>query len=780
MSIYDLLPKLKRVKQSGDKWLACCPAHNDRNPSLAVSEGKDGRVLLHCHAGCKYEAIVSALGLQPSDLGGAVQQKEDVKTGPRLAETYDYVNEQDELVFQVVRYEPKSFRQRRPDGNGGWKWNTKGIEKPLYRLPDVLRAKQANQIIFFVEGEKDVNALVQLGVCATCNSGGAVSRKRDGYLSKWVPAFTHLLSGANVVIIGDNDDVGKVHSALVAQELHSAAASIKNLNLPNRTGLVIKDAADWVAAGGTTKELNDLAGAAPLWTPSNPGPVLEVTADRPNSGWDPVMAFDAPAHVPTFPIDVLPSPYGEYAREIAKSLQVPVDMPAVLMLGVIALAAAKRYEVHVGKTHDEPLNIFILALMEPGERKSGTFRHVFAPVMKHEARILEFAELSIRLATENRAQEEERQKTLRNKYARAKDDESRDKLRQQSEKLVQTLTEIPTPPRLLVSDCTPEYLAMELAQNGGRIAQVDTEGSCFFDIVRGRYSSGGTPNMEHYLRGHCGDAIRVGRVGRGSQIIDNPAITAIFTSQPAILGGMASGDALRQRGLLARFLYSLPKSNVGNRVYSDHPLDDLARRLYEEAVTSLLETDASQPTKVLSITGDALALWAEGHDSIEAELGPDGRLHGVRDWAAKFPGAIARIAGHLHLMKHHDAEARPSEISQGTVKDARSIGDYFLGHALAAFEKLGGHTDRELAKGILAWIQRHGRREFARSELYNHLRNRESINRSEDLDPGLEILVERNYLNPLPAETSRGRGRKPSPRYEVNPVLLSDDTNQPS
>jgi putative DNA primase/helicase len=93
--------------------------------------------------------------------------------GKRIVATYDYTNTNGDLLFQVARYEPKDFRQRRPDGNGGWIWKMAGVEKVLYRLPAVIAAVAAGHTIFIVEGEKAVHALESLGLAGTCSPGGA-------------------------------------------------------------------------------------------------------------------------------------------------------------------------------------------------------------------------------------------------------------------------------------------------------------------------------------------------------------------------------------------------------------------------------------------------------------------------------------------------------------------------------------------------------------------------------------------------------------------------------
>jgi hypothetical protein len=142
----------------------------------------------------------------------------------RIVATYDYCNAQGTLLFQAVRFDPKAFCQRRPDGQGGWIWNLNGVDLVLYNLPEVLKAVQAGQTIYIPEGERDVETLRTLRLPATCNAMGA---------GKWRMVYNELLSGAHVVILPDNDDPGQKHAQQVAQVLSGIATSIKVVTLPD-------------------------------------------------------------------------------------------------------------------------------------------------------------------------------------------------------------------------------------------------------------------------------------------------------------------------------------------------------------------------------------------------------------------------------------------------------------------------------------------------------------------------------------------------------------------
>jgi len=236
-------------------WQARCPAHEDNRASLSVAQCGD-HVLIHCFAGCTPEAVCDSIGLKTSDL--FVDQPENNGRAKRIVATYDYRDENENLLFQVVRFDPKDFRQRRPDPSAldGWAWSTKGVRRVLYRLPEISRDVKRGLPVLIVEGEKDADALAKLGLSTTCNPGGA---------GKWREEYGEVLRGAIVFVVADKDKPGREHAQQVAASLHNVAKRIFILELPDRKGCKVKDAVDWLTAGGTTDELTGLLDATPEW-----------------------------------------------------------------------------------------------------------------------------------------------------------------------------------------------------------------------------------------------------------------------------------------------------------------------------------------------------------------------------------------------------------------------------------------------------------------------------------------------------------------------------------
>lgn len=265
MDIHEFCSRLEHVKPKGDKgFIARCPHHEDKKASLSISQGEDGRILLHCFANCDPRDIVADLGLKIADLfpagskPPAAARKSSSSLGDIVAE-YDYAFG-DELVLQVVRFEPKNFRQRRPDPDkpGEWIWDLKGIKQiPLFNIDEVRGAIERGKSIFLVEGEKDVLALAKLGLYATTCVGGA---------GKWRSEYRDQLEGARIVVLPDNDPPGRDHALKISRLL----PDVTILELP---GLPPKgDVSDWIAQGGTRADLITLARDAQNRRDETPAP----------------------------------------------------------------------------------------------------------------------------------------------------------------------------------------------------------------------------------------------------------------------------------------------------------------------------------------------------------------------------------------------------------------------------------------------------------------------------------------------------------------------------
>lgn len=286
---FSRLVKGARRRADGVWWDACCPAHDDRKASLSFRDG-DHRLILKCQAGCEEAAILVSLHLTVADLARSAP------TGrTRIVAEYDYRDADGTLGYQVVRFDPKGFRQRRPDGAGGWIWNLNGVARVLYRLPSLTGAER----VYIPEGEKDVDTLCALGLVATCNTGGA---------GKWRASDTAALVTAGVrevVVLTDNDEAGDAHALKVAASCLGAGLTVRIVRLPNLEAH--GDVSDWLAAGGTRDVLEALVAATGPESRGAPTPVpppveRSERPERPRAARQTIAAALAPLDaLPTSP-----------------------------------------------------------------------------------------------------------------------------------------------------------------------------------------------------------------------------------------------------------------------------------------------------------------------------------------------------------------------------------------------------------------------------------------------------------------------------------------------
>lgn len=262
ITIDELTSRLHNIHRTADGgFVASCPAHDDDKPSLKVSTGSDGRILLHCHAGCTIDAVTDALGITKADLmpereriefpkelmgsvkslkTGVTAKQPKLTTPSREVAHYDYVNENGTPVYRVIRLEPKSFRQAKILQGGKLSYSMSGVTRYPYHIDEVLRTAASGGEIVICEGEKDADNIRKLGMTATCNAGGA---------GKFDPTWAKYFKGASTVyIVADNDPKeknypGQRHAWKVKAALDAAGVMTDILTMP--TG---KDATDFIEA----------------------------------------------------------------------------------------------------------------------------------------------------------------------------------------------------------------------------------------------------------------------------------------------------------------------------------------------------------------------------------------------------------------------------------------------------------------------------------------------------------------------------------------------------
>ena len=187
-----------------------------------------------------------------------------VRTMSKFVEAYSYTDETGNPLFEVVRYDPKDFKQRRAGSTpGSWIWNLDGVRRVLYRLPDLIAAVRDRRTVAICEGEKDANAVRSLGFVATTAVGGA---------NKWQASYNEVFRNADVVLLPHNDRAGRDHVGKVAASLHGIASRVRVLDLADTAWPECPkkgDVSDWIAfGGGTAERLQEQIEATADWSPS--------------------------------------------------------------------------------------------------------------------------------------------------------------------------------------------------------------------------------------------------------------------------------------------------------------------------------------------------------------------------------------------------------------------------------------------------------------------------------------------------------------------------------
>jgi len=501
--------------------------------------------------------------------------------------------------------------------------------------------------------------------------------------------------------------------------------------------------------------------------------------------WEPPIPFGAAGEVPAFPVEVLPGWLGEYVAAVATATQTPPDLAGMLALAVLATVAAGAVEVQPRPGWREPLCLFVAVGMDAGARKSSVFSALTRPVAEFER---DQATAALPAITETL--------TLRRiadqAAAHAEAAASKAPIDLQEERQAEAIARaaeastliVPPVPRWLVDDATPEALAGLLASYG-RIALLSPEGDVF-DQMAGRYNQAVGPNLGVYLKGHAGDLLKVDRRGRPPEYVQRPCLTIGLTVQPEILRGLAGRPGFGGRGLLARFLYSLPPSLVGHRLAGAPPVPQAVADRY----TMELHALAASLTTAAGSTGDdgpalltldprAAELLLDFERDLEPRLAANsGDLAHLAGWAAKLAGATCRLAALLHLAGHlRDSWAQP--IAADTFAGAVRLAGYLVEHARAVFDLMGSDARVDDARWLLDWISRTNQVQFSRRDAHQAARGH--FRKAADLEPALALLEEHNWVRRVDADPAGPKGgRPPSPRFLVNSLHPATEPSQPS
>ena len=729
-------------RKSGAGWQCRCPAHDDRNPSLSINTGNDGRVLLHCHTGCTTDAICSAVGLKLADLfpddpsrrngharnprqrgdktprkpargGGSVTVASvttDARTFPTANEAlaelkrrhgqpsglWTYRNAAGEPVGLVARFDladgKKTVRAvwRKSDGSG---WTLEGFPKamPLYRLPELLAAS-AGSWVWIVEGEKSADAAAGLGLVVTTSVGG--SQRAAG--SDW-----SYMRGRDVVVSVDHDKAGEDYGAKVAQRCLAAGAnSVRIVRL-------VELWADMPEGGDIVDYLNYRGGDADAVRAE-----IEALADE-SETMDAEINTPAALEFVPFPVRTLPEPVRAFVIDGAASIGCEASYIAVPLLAELAAAIGNTNRIALKRGWTEPVNIWGVIVGPSGTLKTPAFK----------------ASMKFIRAVQDRAFKENKAahstwEAEQLQYEASLTVWKRDAMKNTTgDAYTVGPPEKPTPPkarRYIVSDTTTEALAPILLDNPrGVLLARDELAGWLGSFDRYAKSGRGGADSAHWLSMHNGEAMTIDRKTGIPPTIHVPSASVCITGgiQPGILT-RAMGDEHHESGMLARLLFAMPplKAKRWNETDVNPETEAAVAKLFDRLLGLEMEVDPASPPdepeyrpRVLPLTANGKAAWVRFYDE---HAGEQAELSGDEQAAwSKLEGYAARFALVIHLVRwaaNDPTLSDPAKVDEISIAAGVALVRWFGNEAKRVYAILGESDEGRESRRLVDWIRGKG------------------------------------------------------------------------
>lgn len=483
---------------------------------------------------------------------------------------------------------------------------------------------------------------------------------------------------------------------------------------------------------------------------------------------DPLGGAEMP---PPSPIDidaVVPSVLAAMSKNVAAHLQVPVEAPALMGLSVLSVAALGRFEVCDARSGwKQPPIVRTLTLLRSGERKSDTVRIMARPLKSAERERWMAHQEALKDAETEREKIEFGLEEVRSKLKR---DSSNSSLLAEFDGLKAKLAGLPdpsaNPPQLTISDSTPEALVQALHDNKECLGMLVAEDTLFAQIA-GMYS--GTPNLGIYLSSYDEEEYIVNRVGKGVRILWNPALAIGMLVQPHVVENAASIPGARSSGLLGRWIFSVPKSLMGERLIASPPLDQDTGNAWEAAVKNLLSMPMRPEITPVLYLSDAAH---QGLNDFRAWLEPTqkevvGRYAHMTDWTGKIAGTVLRLSGLYHL-----ADGRPigEPIGADVMLRAVQLGRWACGHAEYVHRVWRTAESNPGVEWILKWLRTRDTDTFTRRELTRSGCSRQDWYTPQALDEALAELHRTRWIASV-ADTDASGRQKSAATFIVHPAL---------
>ena len=768
----EVVGRLDQVKQTGrGQWLAICPYHDDKNPSLSISEdafncfgcGQSG----HITSIAKFFGIEvptnGSLGLGPDaayqqlhNEAGHTRETLDLYKVSYIKGEWHYPYEGTKAT-KVKKTDPKEFF---------WIGHDENNPPAVFGLD--LAENYNTPSVFVVEGEKDVITMAEAGIASVCFPNGCASVPDHSVQTLTSSKFSE------AVVVYDNDDGGEKGRWSVKDALEASGVTVKVLDLP--------------------PEFPPGSDITNLWNVHDRDPkafrsALEdlAEAERPEDRWDEITRPLSPLP-PPLPLDALAPVLRQQVTSVASSIEVPSDIPALLSLVSVSACIGGKFELLINDSWLSEFSVLYgLCIAASGERKSDAFKFMTRPISDWERDKRDAVREKFEYAQEMVRVRIDQVKKARNCVVNGTSDNAEDELEDALNNLhtaKQKVLELDH--TLIAEDITTEAMNQCMQASNGRMALLSAEGGVL-KILDGRYSDGKSC-IEEVKKGWSGERIIVSRASGKAIDIPRAAITIGICLQPNVLDDLSNKRSMRNEGFLARCLYAQPQSLVGFRKVRNQVARDMAAdSQYEFALRRLLdvpwcEEDGKLTTWPMEFTEDAVDVLLDYAEEVEPQMAGGRRLGGIADWANKAHGQVARIAGLQTLVTRACVEGPLvltelfSPIEKQAVQDAVRLVRSFEDHALYVLARLGeDRTTKDLTYVL------HRRLSLpdntTKRELFRACQRFETMS---EFEPHVDALIERNYFRLEYQPIGKQGGRPASPIVLVNPDHDTTDRTPPA
>jgi hypothetical protein len=724
------LPALLALLGHGDraKKSALCMFHDDASESFSLYQRQDGSWAWKCHAGCgggdEADWLARLRGLSNADacreyirLAGATRLPAIASSSnpsPSVQPLFDWqacvaaLTPEHRATLAGWRGCSPEFVEWLHAGNlvglfgderiafpvhdagrnilgchyrlkedGSWRYHPTGTRTAPFVIGDLATAKT----VLVFESQWDLLAVLDslhhhlqplAGTAAVATRGAGNGRLLAGRCAP----------DAVIYAFGQNDEAGQKWLAAIA-----ASSGRKTFQVV--TPLPHKDANDWTRAGATSQEINAAIAAAQLVTVSTQ-PDLHTPPQKNVSKLVIELSeeSDEPEAAP-FPFDALPSAMADMIAAVSRTERVPLALPAVCALGVVSAAIGAGLEVASGPNRVTRANLFLLGSAESGSGKSETFRLIAAPLVDHQARLLETwkQKISPQLQAEIRVLDKEIG-SLEKKAAKATDPTERDRMLGELEyKLARKdeMTARAAMPCIIAQDVTTERLAVLLRDNREVVFSASADARKLVDNLMGRYNPGKTTDESLYLQAYSGDFVRVDRQGRDAIVLNKPCLALCWFVQPDLLATMLDEQSLSVSGFLPR-LFVCHTNAAPRRIEGEAQiLSESVRVQWTQLVGDLLAAfhSADKPQRITP-TPAAVAVFTDFHNRIVDRRAAD--LADVGAFAARYAENAWRLAVVLHAAQWA-GEAGSESLTAETAANAVRVVEWFAASQLDILAK---------------------------------------------------------------------------------------------